>query len=99
MTEYGECQWHIPKTDARPVQLSDGRILVPDVLHAAHPSLPLGTYAVIQNVDNGNTVTVEITERGPSVAGRVADLSKAAFEQLADLDQKVIECTVTPVEE
>jgi rare lipoprotein A len=47
-------------------------------LTAAHNTLPLGTTAVVTNLNNGKSVTVRINDRGPFVKGRVIDLSYAA---------------------
>jgi len=54
---------------------------------AAHKSLPFGTKVVVKNVHNGKTVKVRINDRGPFVKGRIIDLSKAAFSQIASLDE------------
>jgi rare lipoprotein A (peptidoglycan hydrolase) len=51
-------------------------------LTAAHPALPLGTKATVTNLDNGNSVEVEINDRGPYVAGRDIDVSKRAAKEL-----------------
>jgi len=40
---------------------------------AAHPTFPLGSRAVVTNLDNGKTVEVQINDRGPFVKGRVID--------------------------
>ncbi len=47
-------------------------------LTAAHNTLPLGTYVMVTNLDNGKSVTVRINDRGPFVKNRVIDLSYAA---------------------
>jgi rare lipoprotein A len=51
-------------------------------LTAAHRTLPLGTVVKVTNVKSGDTVEVEINDRGPFVKGRVLDLSRAAAEEL-----------------
>ena len=50
---------------------------------AAHPTLPLGTRAMVTNLTNGRSVEVRINDRGPFVDGRVIDLSYAAARTLA----------------
>lgn len=47
-------------------------------LTAAHKTLKLGSKVKVINVNNGKSVVVEITDRGPYVKGKVIDLSKAA---------------------
>jgi rare lipoprotein A len=54
---------------------------------AANKSLPFGTRVSVTNLDNGQTVTVTIDDRGPFVAGRIIDLSPDAFAQIAPLGQ------------
>ena len=56
-------------------------------LTAAHRTLPFGTKVVIKNVRNGKTVKVRINDRGPFVKGRIIDLSRAAFSQIASLNE------------
>jgi rare lipoprotein A len=55
-----------------------------DVHHltAAHRSLPLGTKARVTNLENGRSIEVTVTDRGPYVAGRVIDLSERAAKLL-----------------
>ena len=45
---------------------------------AAHRTLPFGTLVRVTNLSNGQTVTVEITDRGPRIQTRIVDLSLAA---------------------
>jgi rare lipoprotein A len=49
---------------------------------AAHKSLPFGTLLKVTNPDNGKSVVVEILDRGPYVADRMLDLSKATADEL-----------------
>ena len=49
---------------------------------AAHRALPLGTAVKVTNLRNGRSVVVRIMDRGPQIAGRAIDLSKAAADQL-----------------
>ena len=49
---------------------------------AAHRTLPFGTRVRVVNKDNGRSVVVRINDRGPFVAGRVIDLSRASAEEL-----------------
>jgi rare lipoprotein A len=51
-------------------------------LTAAHKTLPLGTKVRVTNLKSGESVDVEINDRGPHVKGRVVDLSKAAAREL-----------------
>jgi rare lipoprotein A len=49
---------------------------------AAHPTLPIPSYARVTNVANGRSVVVRINDRGPFLHGRVIDLSYAAAWKL-----------------
>ncbi|MFO1303163.1 MAG: septal ring lytic transglycosylase RlpA family protein [Burkholderiales bacterium] len=45
---------------------------------AAHPTLPLPSYARVTNVATGKSVVVRVNDRGPFLHGRIIDLSYAA---------------------
>jgi len=49
---------------------------------AAHLTAPLGTYAVVTNLDNGQSVRVRINDRGPHKRRRILDLSYEAARQI-----------------
>ena len=51
-------------------------------LTAAHPTMPLPSYARITNLNNGSSVIVRVNDRGPYARGRIIDLSKRAAEML-----------------
>jgi rare lipoprotein A len=48
----------------------------------AHRSLPFGTLVHVGNQENGRSVVVRITDRGPFVGGRIIDLSGIAAREL-----------------
>jgi rare lipoprotein A len=48
-------------------------------LTAAHRKFPFGTKLRITNEENGKSVIIEVTDRGPFARGREIDLSKKAF--------------------
>ena len=56
-------------------------------LTAAHPTLPLGSEAKVTNLETGESVEVEINDRGPYAKGRDIDLSKAAAKEIG-IDKK-----------
>lgn len=49
---------------------------------AAHPTLPIPSYARITNIHNGRQVIVRINDRGPFHASRIVDLSYTAAMKL-----------------
>ncbi len=54
---------------------------------AAHPTLPLPSYARVTNVATGKSVVVRVNDRGPFIADRIIDLSYAAAHKLDYLEQ------------
>jgi len=61
---------------------ASGEVYAPRLLTAAHRSLPFGTLVKVTSLDNGRSVVVRVNDRGPSVRGRVIDLSRRAAEDL-----------------
>jgi len=49
---------------------------------AAHKTLPLPSFMIVRNLDNGREITVRVNDRGPFVDGRIIDLSYAAATKL-----------------
>jgi rare lipoprotein A len=49
---------------------------------AAHPTLPLPSYARVTNVATGKSVVVRVNDRGPFLHDRLIDLSYAAAQKL-----------------
>ncbi|HJU31615.1 MAG TPA: septal ring lytic transglycosylase RlpA family protein [Hyphomicrobiaceae bacterium] len=62
----------------QPQMLASGGRFNPNALTAAHKTLPFGTRVRVTHLGNGKSVEVKINDRGPYVAGRIIDLSKAA---------------------
>jgi len=56
---------------------------------AAHPTLPIPSYARVTNLQNGKTVVVRINDRGPFASGRMMDLSFAAAYKLGFADSGI----------
>jgi hypothetical protein len=53
-----------------------------EIMGVAHRSLPCGTLVTFRNAANGRQVTVPVIDRGPYVAGRTWDMSRALCEAL-----------------
>lgn len=51
-------------------------------LTAAHPTMPLPSYARVTNLANGSSVIVRVNDRGPYSNGRIIDLSERAASML-----------------
>lgn len=82
--ETGRASWY-----ALTSQTASGERCDPSAMTAAHPSLPFGTKVKVENLKNGRTVVVRINDRGPYVAGRIIDLTKAAATKLGFLRKGV----------
>ncbi|MCL2043885.1 MAG: septal ring lytic transglycosylase RlpA family protein [Treponema sp.] len=80
MRQEGIASWYGPEFNGRPT--ASGEIFNSALLTAAHPTLPFGTIVLVTNRHNNRQVTVRINDRGPFVAGRIIDVSRAAAEQL-----------------
>jgi len=78
--ERGLASWYGRKFQGRPT--ASGEIYDMYAMTAAHPTLPLPSYARIRNPANGKEVVVRINDRGPFHAGRIVDLSYAAALRL-----------------
>ena len=66
-------------------------------LFAANPWLPMGSYVRVTNKDNGKSVIVQINDRGPFGNGRIIDLDKVAFAQIASLGAGVANVKVEAI--
>ena len=61
---------------------SSGEVYDMYQMTAAHPTLPIPSYARVTNIKNGKSVVVRINDRGPFRSGRVIDLSYVAAYKL-----------------
>lgn len=67
----------------QPQRVASGGWFNPNAMTAAHKTLPFGTKVRVTNRNNGKSVVVTINDRGPYVAGRVIDLSRAAAQAIS----------------
>lgn len=61
---------------------ASGEAFDPMQLTAAHPTLPIPSYARVTNLANGRMIVVRINDRGPYGNDRVISLSRAAADRL-----------------
>jgi rare lipoprotein A len=78
--EKGVASWYGPGFNGK--RTANGEIYDQYSMTAAHQFAPLGTWAVVTNLENGKQAKVRINDRGPFVAGRVIDLSYAAAQKI-----------------
>jgi rare lipoprotein A len=64
---------------------ASGQVFRQSKLTGAHQTLPFGTRVKVTHAENGRSVVVVINDRGPTQAGRVIDLSRAAASKLGML--------------
>jgi len=64
-------------------------------LTAAHKTMAFNTRVKVTNPANGKSVVVRVNDRGPYVAGRCLDLSRAAFSQIASTGAGVVNVNYT----
>lgn len=61
---------------------ANGEVFDMHALTAAHPTLPIPSYAYVTNLSNNRTILVRINDRGPYVGERMIDLSKGSADAL-----------------
>ncbi|MFT3954381.1 MAG: septal ring lytic transglycosylase RlpA family protein [Piscinibacter sp.] len=78
--ERGLASWYGKKFHGR--RTASGETYDMYAMTAAHPTLPLPSYARIRNPANGREVIVRVNDRGPFHKGRIVDLSYTAALKL-----------------
>ena len=79
-TERGLASWYGRMFHGR--RTASGEVYNMYAMTAAHPTLPIPSYARVRNPANGREVLLRINDRGPFVAGRIIDLSYTAALKL-----------------
>jgi rare lipoprotein A len=78
--ERGIASWYGRKFHGQ--KTSIGEVYDMFAMTAAHPTLPLPSYARVTNPATNRSVVVRVNDRGPFLHGRVIDLSYAAAHRL-----------------
>jgi len=89
--------WYGPKFHGKPT--ASGEIYNMYDFTAAHRLLPIGTYVLVTNLENGKQVIVRITDRGPFVKGRCIDLSYSAAKALGMIKKGVVKVKIVALGE
>ncbi|UTO27723.1 septal ring lytic transglycosylase RlpA family protein [Bartonella harrusi] len=76
----GEASWY--GSDFHGRLTANGEVYDMNLLTAAHPTMPLPSYARVTNLANGSSIVVRVNDRGPFMKDRIIDLSKKAAEML-----------------
>lgn len=80
LVERGLASWYGRKFHGRPT--SSGEVYNMYAMTAAHPTMPIPSYARVRNPANEREVIVRINDRGPFHSGRIIDLSYTAALKL-----------------
>ena len=78
--EEGLASWYGDDFHGR--QTANGEVFDMDSLSAAHPTLPMPSYARVTNLSNGKSLIVRVNDRGPYHGDRLIDVSNKAAELL-----------------
>jgi rare lipoprotein A len=81
----GVASWYGRKFHGQ--KTASGEVYDMYAMTAAHPTLPIPSYARVTSVANGRSVVVRVNDRGPFLHGRVIDLSYAAAWKLGYIEQ------------
>lgn len=76
----GNASWYGPAFHGR--KTANGEIYDRHGVSAAHPTMPLPSYARVTNLGNRRSIIVRVNDRGPYHGGRVIDLSQRTADLL-----------------
>jgi rare lipoprotein A len=78
-------------------KMADGNRFDANGINAASRSLPLGTLALVTNVENNKSAIVRIQDRGPYAGNRIVDLSPRIAEELGITHKGLAKVEVAPI--
>ena len=61
----------------------------------AHRTLPMGTIVRVTHTRTGRSTTCRVADRGPFVKGRIIDLDRRVFAELAPLSDGVFSAEIS----
>ena len=76
-------------------RVASGGYFNPSAMTAAHSTLPFGTRVRVTHQGSGRSVDVRINDRGPFIAGRIIDLSKAAAHVIGMTGSGIARVSIT----
>ena len=76
----GPASWY--GSDFHGRKTANGEVFDRASLSAAHPTMPLPSYARVTNLRNAHSIIVRVNDRGPYHGGRVMDVSERVAEAL-----------------
>jgi rare lipoprotein A len=66
---------------------ANGEVYDMNAISAAHPTMPLPSYARVTNLENGRSIIVRVNDRGPYAHNRIVDLSTGTAKALGSYGQ------------
>jgi rare lipoprotein A len=91
----GLASYYADKFQGKPT--ASGEPFDNNALTAAHRTFPFGTMLKVTNVKTGESVVVKVNDRGPFVASKMIDLSKAAAQKIGIIKAGIGEVIIEKV--
>ena len=73
---------------------ANGEVYDMNAISAAHPTMPMPSYARVTNLENGRSIVVRVNDRGPYAHGRIIDLSTGTAKALGTYGQGLAQVRV-----
>lgn len=80
IAQTGLASWY--GSDFHGRRTANGEVFDLNSISAAHPTMPLPSYARVTNLSNAHSIVVRVNDRGPYHGGRVMDVSQRVAEAL-----------------
>ena len=81
----GVASWY--GSDFHGRRTANGEVYDMHAISAAHPTMPMPSYARVTNLENGRSIIVRVNDRGPYAHGRIIDLSTGTAKALGTYGQ------------
>ena len=81
----GIASWY--GTDFHGRKTANGEVYDMNAISAAHPTMPMPSYARVTNLENGRSIVVRVNDRGPYAHGRIIDLSTGTAKAIGSYGQ------------
>ena len=95
--ETGIASWYGADFHGR--KTSNGETYNMHGLTAAHKTLPMDTWLLVTNQENGKEITVRVNDRGPFAKNRIIDLTRTGASNLGFMDQGTARVKITALGE
>ena len=92
--ETGLASWYGEETAVLGRPTANGEVFDPNIVTAAHKTLPLPSVVRVTNLDNGKSLVVRLNDRGPFAPGRIIDLSHEGARLLGFVKQGIAKVRV-----